>query len=89
MARAVRPRASVVQLAVGEQAGIGGDPGTPELDLDPAVEGDPERRLFDFTRRVRHPETRFAASVAMRSIYESAAEVIKVMPHPGNAGHRR
>ena len=44
----------VVQLAVGEQAAVGGDPGAVELELEPAVEGDPQG-LFRFTRRVRHP----------------------------------
>jgi hypothetical protein len=33
----------IVQLAVGEQAAIGGDPGAVELELEAAVEGDPER----------------------------------------------
>ena len=44
----------VVQLAVGEQAAVGGDPGAVELELQAAVEGDPQG-LFRFTRRVRHP----------------------------------
>jgi hypothetical protein len=44
----------VVQLAVGEQAGVGSDPRPVEFELEAAVEGDPER-LFRFTRRVRHP----------------------------------
>ena len=44
----------VVQLAIGEQPTVRGDPSTMEFQLDPAVEGDPERRLFAFTRRVRH-----------------------------------
>ena len=44
----------VVQLAVGEQAAVGGDPGAVELELEAAVEGDPQG-LFRFTRRVRHP----------------------------------
>jgi hypothetical protein len=44
----------VVQLAVGEQAAIRGDPGAVELELQAAVEGDPQG-LFRFTRRVRHP----------------------------------
>ena len=44
----------VVQLAVGEQAAVRGDPRTVELELDAAVEGDP-KRLLRFTRRVRHP----------------------------------
>jgi hypothetical protein len=43
----------VVQLAVGEQAAVGGDPGPVELELEPAVEGEPQR-LLRFTRRVRH-----------------------------------
>jgi hypothetical protein len=42
-----------VQLAVGEQAGIGGDPGAVELELQAAVERDPQG-LLRFTRRVRH-----------------------------------
>jgi hypothetical protein len=45
----------VVELAVGEQATIGGDPDAVELELEAAVEGDPERWLLGFTRRVRHP----------------------------------
>ena len=36
----------IVQLAVGEQAAVGGDPGPVELELEAAVEGDPERRLL-------------------------------------------
>ena len=44
----------VVQLAIGEQPAVRGDPSTMEFQLDPAVEGDPERRLLGFTRRVRH-----------------------------------
>ena len=44
----------VVQLAIGQQAAVGGDPRTVEFQLDPAVEGDP-KRFLPFTRRVRHP----------------------------------
>ena len=47
---------SVVQLPAGEQAGVGGDLRPVELELETAVEGDPERWLLGFTRRVRHPE---------------------------------
>ena len=43
----------VVQLAIGEQAAVRSDPGTVELELDPAVEGNP-KRLVRFTGRVRH-----------------------------------
>jgi hypothetical protein len=45
----------VVQLAVGKQAGVGGNPDAVELELQATVEGDPQGRLFGFTRRVRHP----------------------------------
>jgi hypothetical protein len=44
----------VVQFVVGEQAAVGGDPGAVELELEAAVEGDPQD-LFRFTRRVHHP----------------------------------
>jgi hypothetical protein len=45
----------VVQLTIGEQTAVTGNPGTVELELDATVERDPERRWFGFTRRVRHP----------------------------------
>jgi hypothetical protein len=45
----------IVQLAIREQAGVGGDLGPVELELDAAVEGDPQR-LLRFTRRVRHDQ---------------------------------
>src|SRR4029077_16853596 len=44
----------VVQLAIDEQPTIRGDSSTMECQLDPAVKGDPERRLFAFPRRFRH-----------------------------------
>jgi hypothetical protein len=43
-------------LAVGEQAAMGGDLRPVELELDPVVEGDPERWLLGFTRRIRHDQ---------------------------------
>jgi hypothetical protein len=43
----------VVQLAVREQAAIGGDPGPVELELEAAVEPDPQG-FTGFTRRIRH-----------------------------------
>ena len=46
----------IVQLAIGEQAAVRGDPRPVELELDAAVEGDPERRLLGFTRRIRHDQ---------------------------------
>ena len=45
----------VVQLTVGEQAAVRGDARTVEFELDAAVERDPQRGSFGFTRRVRHP----------------------------------
>jgi hypothetical protein len=44
----------VVQLPISEQPAVGGDLGPVELELEPAVEGDP-KRFFRLTRRVRHP----------------------------------
>ena len=44
----------VVELTVGEQPAVGGDPGTVEFKLDPAVESGPQRQLSGFTRRVPH-----------------------------------
>jgi hypothetical protein len=44
----------VVEFTVGQQSGIGGDPGAMELELQPAVEIEPERAIDRFTRRVRH-----------------------------------
>ena len=51
---------SIVELVVGQQSGIGADPGAMELELQPAVEIEPQRALDRFTRRVRHDgSTRF------------------------------
>ena len=43
-----------VELAVREQATVGGDPGTVEFELDSAVESGSQRQLSGFTRRVPH-----------------------------------
>jgi len=40
----------VVEFAIGEQSGIGGDPGAMELQLHAAVEIEPERTIDRFTR---------------------------------------
>jgi hypothetical protein len=37
-----RQTESVVQLAIGEQTAVRGDPGAMKLKLDPAIEGDPK-----------------------------------------------
>jgi hypothetical protein len=51
---------SIVELAVGQQSGIGADPGAMELELKPAVEIEPQRALDRFTRRLHHDgSTRF------------------------------
>ena len=47
----------VIQLAVGEQAAVGCDPGAVEFELDPSVEGGPQRRLLGFIRRVPQDPT--------------------------------
>jgi hypothetical protein len=45
----------IVEFPEREQPGIGGDAGTVEFELQPAVERDPQLRPFRFTRRVVHP----------------------------------
>jgi len=45
---------SVVEFAIGQQPGIGGDPAAIELKLHTAVEIEPERPINRFTRWVRH-----------------------------------
>ena len=42
----------VIEFAIGEQSGIGGDPGAMELELHAAVEIEPERTIGRFTRWV-------------------------------------
>ena len=44
----------IVQLAIGEQAAVGGDPGPVEFELEAAVERDPQGWCLGFTRRVHH-----------------------------------
>ena len=46
----------IVQLAIDEQSAVRGDPCPVELELDAAVEGDPERGILGFTRRIRHEQ---------------------------------
>jgi hypothetical protein len=43
-------------FAAGEQAAIGGDLRPVELELERVVEGDPQRWLLGFTRRIRHDQ---------------------------------
>ena len=52
-ARSVSPRASS-GVAVGEQPGIGGDAAAVELQLQAAVQTDPQEPVIRFTRRVLH-----------------------------------
>lgn len=47
----------VVQLVVGEQSAVRGEPGAAEFDLDPAIESGSRRGLFGFTLR-RVPRSR-------------------------------
>ena len=44
----------VVQLTVGEQPAVRGDPGAVEFELDPAIESGSQRGFFGFTLRVPH-----------------------------------
>ena len=44
----------VVEFAVGEQAGVGGDAATVEFELQPTVEIDPQSTVIRFARRVFH-----------------------------------
>jgi hypothetical protein len=53
-ARDIAQPKHVVEFPIGKQTAVGGDPGTVELELDPAVEIDPKRLLLRFTHRVRH-----------------------------------
>ena len=45
----------IVEFAVGEQAGVGCDPRTVELQLQPSVETGPKWAATRFTLRVPHP----------------------------------
>ena len=45
----------IVEFAVGEQAGVGCDPRTVELQLQPSVETGPKWAAIRFTLRVPHP----------------------------------
>jgi len=44
----------VIEFAIREQTGIGGDDGPAKLHHDAAVEFEPKNAVFGFTRRVRH-----------------------------------
>ena len=50
----IRETKRAVQLTIRYQASVGRDAGTVELELDPAVEAQPQMRLLAFTLRVRH-----------------------------------
>jgi hypothetical protein len=76
----------VVELAVGEQAAIGGDPGAVELELDPAVENGPQRELFGFTRCAPHVRDPSLASNTMIPIAEVGDHGITPSTHLGNPG---
>ena len=45
----------VVQFAIGQQSGVGGDAVAVEFQLQAAVEIDPQRAVIRFTRWVFHP----------------------------------
>ena len=54
LATAVGQSERVVQFAIGQQSGIGGDRRTAKLKHQTAVEIEPQRAAVRFTRRVRH-----------------------------------
>ena len=58
----------VVQLAVGEQTAVRGDPRAVEFELDPAVESGSQRGLFGFTRRVPHDRAPSLAATPLIAI---------------------
>jgi hypothetical protein len=52
----------IVEFAIGQQAGVGGDAGAVKLELQVAVEIEPERTVDCFTRRVLHHDLVLLAS---------------------------
>ncbi len=52
MAQLARPE-YIVQLAIGQESSVGGDPAAVEFELQAAVEIDPQMGLSGFTRRLR------------------------------------
>src|SRR5271170_7052471 len=75
----------VIQLAIGQQPGIGSDHAAAKLENQTPVEIEPQRTPVRFTRRVRH--RRPAWSPTSCCIYRIiSADALKMPPHPGNAG---
>ena len=54
----------VIEFTIGEQSGVGGDPGAMKLELQAAVEIKPQRLVLGFTRRICH-----RSPLQMRSTY--------------------
>ena len=79
----------VVQLAIGEQPGIGGDRGAVELELQAAVEIEPDGIQFQFTRWVRHRRLPQSQDKLLIAISKSRRPLRKSARHPGNAGYLR
>ena len=76
----------VVQLAVGEQPTVRGDPSAMEFQLDPAVEGDPEAATLCLHPSRLPSWARSAAAIALKYLAESAPLVTEMPPYLGNAG---
>ena len=76
----------VVQLAIGEQSAIGGDHRTAELEHQAAVEIEPQRLAFRFTRRVRHRRPVRPRDNILNLISKSETARSKSLFYPGNAG---
>jgi hypothetical protein len=50
----IRETENVIQFAIGEQAAVGRDASTVELELDPAIENGLQSGVFAYTLHVRH-----------------------------------
>ena len=61
----------VIEFTIGEQSGVGGDPGTMKLELRAAVEIKPQRLVLKFTRRVRYRSRLKMRSTTLIFIAES------------------
>ena len=77
----------VVQLEIGEQAAVRSDLGTVELQVDPAVERDPNR-LVGLTRRVRHSGPTPLPLSPLKYIPKSTLDAARMRLHMGSRRQR-
>ena len=74
----------IIQLAIGQQPGIGGDRGTAKLQQQTTVEIEPQRFAGRFTHRVRHRQPDWL--LGTDPIPQPPQTRSKSPIHPGNAG---